>query len=90
MPDIGDHYRAVDGPTDGPVYRVVGASDEVALLRVTDGDGRRVSSGEVRHVTAGELDARFAAAPDPDAGLTPVRSARNALTGLYWQFRRFL
>ncbi|MFD1647271.1 hypothetical protein [Haloarchaeobius litoreus] len=88
MPSIGDHYRPTGD--DAPVYRVVGVTDEVALLRVTDEHGRRESTGDVRHVATDQLDAEFEAAADPDAGFRPVAGLRNALSGLYWQFRRFL
>jgi hypothetical protein len=88
MPSIGDHCR----PTgeDAPVYRVVGVTDEVALLRVTDDAGRRASTGDLRHVPADRLDDEFEAAVDPDAGFHPVAGVRNALSGLFWQFRRLL
>ncbi|WP_257298209.1 hypothetical protein [Haloarchaeobius sp. FL176] len=88
MPSIGDHYRPAG--EDAPVYRVVGVTDEVALLRVTDDAGRRASTGDLRHVSADRLDAEFEAAADPEAGFQPVAGLRNALSGLYWQFRRFL
>ncbi|WP_256296481.1 hypothetical protein [Haloarchaeobius salinus] len=88
MPSLGDHYRPAG--EDAPVYRVVGTVDEVALLRVTDDAGRRRSTGELRHVAADRLDAEFEAATDPDAGFKPLAGVRNALSGLYWQFRRFL
>jgi len=88
MPSIGDHYQPTGD--DGPVYRVVGVSDEVALLRVTDDDGRREHTGDLRHVTTDELAAGFDRADDPDAGFTPIAGLRNALSGLSWQFRRFL
>lgn len=93
MPQIGDHYRsgsASDERSEGPVYRVVGASDDVALLRITDGDGRRVHAGEVRRVPADDFEAEFEPATNPDAGFAPVRALRNALSGMYWEFRRFL
>ncbi|MFC4408112.1 hypothetical protein [Haloarchaeobius iranensis] len=88
MPSLGDHYRPAG--EDAPVYRVVGVTDEVALLRVTDDAGRRTSTGDLRHVAADRLDAEFEVATDPDAGFQPVAGLRNALTGIYWQFRRFL
>lgn len=98
MPSVLDHFQpttddpAADGhDRDGaPVYRVVGAGDPVALLRVTDDAGRRVSSGELRHVPVATLDAAWEPAPDPDADLHPVRGVRNGLSGIYWQFRRLL
>jgi hypothetical protein len=89
-PAVGDHYRpTTDGHHPG-VFRVVGADGRVALLRVADADGRRVTTGDLRHVDDATLREEFAPAEDPDAGLTPIRSLRNALSGLYWSVRRFL
>ncbi|WP_132058322.1 hypothetical protein [Halorussus amylolyticus] len=88
MATVGDHYRpTADDRTPG-VYRVVGASEEVTLLRVAD--GRRRHTGEIRRVPSRALDAEFERADDPDAGLSPVSLARNVLQGLYWQIRQFL
>lgn len=90
MATVGDHYRpTADDRTPG-VYRVVGASEKVTLLRVADADGRRRHTGEIRRVSSRALDAEFERADDPDAGLSPVSLARNVLQGLYWQIRRFL
>lgn len=89
MTRAGDHLRPVDDAREPGVYRVVGTGDEITLLRVTDGDGRRVHSGDIRHVAAAEIASAFEPTADPDAGLTPVRSVRNWLQGLYWQFRKF-
>jgi len=87
MVEVGDHYRPGDG---GAVYRVVGTGEPVALLRVTDADGRRAHTGDLRRVAEEELESEFASAGDPDAGLSPVSAVRNALQGLYWSVRRFL
>ena len=96
MVEVGEHYRTAEGTRDAEgvrltpgIYRVVGATGEVALLRVTDEDGRRASTGELRHVAPETLDAEFEPADDPDAALSPVRDARNLLSGLYWSVRRF-
>lgn len=95
---VGEHYRAIasaheDGiaasEASGGVYRVVGAGDPVALLRVTDGDGRRRHTGELVRVSPDAFDDAFDPAIDPDAGLSPVRGVRNQLQGLYWAVRRF-
>jgi len=87
MVDTGDHYRS-DG--DDCVYRVVGTGDPVALLRVTDADGRRAHSGELRRVDRDMLDAGFAPAADPDAGVSIRRAIRGLLQGLYWSVRRLV
>lgn len=95
MVAIGEHYRpARDGggpeqPAPPGVYRVVGTGDPVALLRVGDADGRRVTTGEVVRVDHVALDASFERADDPDAGIHPIRGLANAASGFYWQFRRF-
>ena len=90
MAEIGDHYRPTDDAHDLGVYRVVGATGDVTLLRITDTDGRRVHTGEIRRVSASALDAEFERVEDPDAGFTPVSDVQNALSGLYWQVRKFL
>ncbi|NHN58741.1 MULTISPECIES: hypothetical protein [Halorussus] len=96
MVEVGEHYRPADRIRDAEgvpltpgVYRVVGATRGVVLLRVTDEDGRRAHTGELRHVAPETLDSEFEPADDPDAGLSPVRDARNLLSGMYWNVRRF-
>jgi hypothetical protein len=88
--DVGAHYHPIDADRDPGVYRVVGATDGVTLLRVGDADGRRVHTGEVRRVTASTLRTEFEPAADPDAGLSPAGTLRNAAQGLYWSVRRVL
>lgn len=90
MTAVGDHYRPTAADRTADVHRVVGAADEVTLLRVTDDDGRRVHTGELRRVTREALDAEFEPADDPDAGFSPISAVRNAFQGLYWQVRKFL
>lgn len=87
--DVGDHYRPTEGDHDPGVYRVVGTTDGVRLLRVTDGDGRRVHTGEVHRVESAAIEAEFEPAPDPDSSISPVAIIRNAAQGLYWSVRRF-
>lgn len=94
MVAIGEHYLSVDGgaterSVPAGVYRVVGTGDPVALLRVGDADGRRVTTGEVVRVARATVDASFEPADDPDAGIHPIRTLANAASGFYWQFRRF-
>jgi len=88
--DVGDHYRPTDGGEAPGVYRVVGAGDPVALLRVTDGDGRRIHGGELRRVDQAAVEAGFEPAADPDAGVSASGVARDVLQGLYWSVRRLL
>jgi hypothetical protein len=87
MADVGEHYRPT-GDHPAGVYRVVGAGDPVVLLRVADGDGRRVHEGALERVPAAGLDRAFERAADPDAGFSPARAARDAVSGLYWSVRR--
>jgi hypothetical protein len=90
MTEVGEHYRPTTDEYDPGVYRVVGTTDDPALLYVGDVEERRVHTGELVRVPAGRLDRDFEPAPDPDAGLDPLAAVENALQGLYWQFRRFL
>ena len=96
MVEVGDHYRPAGDDSGGfaenahaPVYRVVGASDEIALLRVTDTDGRHAHTGDLRHVTPEALVEEFERAENPDAGLSPIAEIANLLSGMYWSVRRF-
>lgn len=86
---VGQHYRPVGEVADAGVYRVVGAGERVALLRVGEADGRRVHSGELRTVERSSVRTDFEPATDPDAGLSPVRGLRNYLSGLFWIVRRY-
>ena len=88
MTDVGAHVRPTDDHAPG-VYRVVGVGDDVTLLRVTDGDGRRAYTGELASVPADALDA-YEVVSNPDAGFTPAAVLRNALQGCYWSVRRFV
>lgn len=91
---VGEHYRPMtdargDGSYRDGVYRVVGTSERVALLRVGTAEGRRVHGGEVTHVDQSTLDDEFEPARDPDAGFSPVTGVRNALSGLYWNVGKY-
>lgn len=88
--EVGDHYRPTKGRHKGDVYRVVGVTDTVTLLRVADADGRRVHTGELRSVQTGTVESDFEPAEDPDAGVSPGETVRNVAQGLYWDIRRFL
>jgi len=86
---VGEHYRPTTEAHRAALYRVVGTGERVALLRVGNADGSRVHSGEVTHVDQSTLDGDFEAASDPDAGFSPVAGLRNALSGLYWNVRKY-
>lgn len=90
MVTVGDHYRPSDDDRDGAVYRVVGVTDEVTLLRVTSGDGRRVHTGTIERVPRESFADAFEPASDPDARFSLRSTARNALSGVYWSIRRFV
>jgi len=85
-----DHLRPT-GPeagVDPGVYRVVGAGDPLALLRVGDANGRRVNSGEVVAVGRNAL-AAFESADNPDGNRPPSELVVGALSSLGWQLRAF-
>jgi hypothetical protein len=86
--DVGEHYRPTNGGHKPGVYRVVGATDGVTLLRVGDANGRRIYTGEVRYVDTAALGSEFATATDPDTGLSLRGVFRDAIQGLYWSLRR--
>lgn len=86
---VGEHYRPTTAAADEGVYRVVGTGDEVTLLRVTNADGRRANTGEIRHVDQSTLDGGFEAADDPDGDASPLATVKDALSGLYWNVRKF-
>ena len=88
--DVGEHYRPTDGDHTPGVYRVVGTTDGVTLLRVGDADERRVHTGDIRYVDTSTLESEFEAATDPDAGLSPTVALRDAAQALYWSVRRLL
>ncbi len=79
-PSVGDHLRAT-GARDRGTYRVVGVDDRgVTLLRVGDGEGRRVHAGETVRVERGALGA-FEPAEAPETGEWGVGTAA------YWSVR---
>lgn len=90
MVTVGTHVRPLTDDHPPGIYRVVGATDSVVLLRVADGTGNRIHSGTVRSVSAETVASDFEPAPDPDAGIQPIQTARSALTGLYWSLRGLL
>lgn len=92
-PSPSDHYEArpdADAAVAPGVYRVVGTDEPVALLRITDGEGKRRATGEVVRVSRDDLSAVFERTQNPDAGIDPVRSLRNLASGVVWSVRRFL
>lgn len=83
---VSDHLRT-DG-TNGPpgTYRVVGTDGRrVTLLRVGDGEGRRVHTGEVVRVTRDDLDGFV-----PVEAPTAERSPTDPVSIVYWSLRAFL
>lgn len=88
--DIRAHYRPATDDYPPGVYRVVGAGDPVALLRITDADGRRRHTGHLERVPERDLGEHFEPADDPDAGLDLIGGLVNAAQRAYWQVRKFL
>lgn len=86
---LSDHLRPTRDDYPPGVYRVVGAGEPVALLRVTDEGGRRRATGELLSVPRTELSG-FESAADPDAGFHPLRWGRGLLSGIYWELRSLL
>ena len=86
---VFDHLRSIGDGTAAPdrppgVYRVVGTpEDGVALLRVTDGDGRRAHTGEVHRVARTDLDA-FEPAETPDDDRSLAATLASNLDGAAW------
>ena len=71
QPQPYDHVRAgEDAPIPTGTYRVVGTGEEVVLLRVGDGTGRRETTGETVRVDRATYGT-FEAAENPDAGFSP-------------------
>lgn len=90
MSEVGGHYRRTGDTQDSTVYRVVGATDEVTLLRVTDTNGRRAHTGELRHVSVDTLASEFESAGNPDSGFSPIAGIRGMLQGFYWMAHMYL
>jgi hypothetical protein len=64
------HVRAGEEASIPPdTYRAVGTGEPIALLRVGDEAGRRVTTGDVVRVDRDEY-ARFEAAGNPDRGIS--------------------
>lgn len=63
---VGAHYRPTTDATEPGVYRVVGAEEDVVLLRLTDGNGDRIHTGETIRVPENVLTSSFAPASNPD------------------------
>jgi hypothetical protein len=90
MPDVGDHCRPANGDSEPGVYRVVGVSGGMTLLRVADAEGRRVHTGEISRVDPGTFAEAYVPAQNPDAGFAPLSALRGMLDGLYWSVRQFV
>ncbi|MFB6103605.1 MAG: hypothetical protein ABEJ57_00780 [Halobacteriaceae archaeon] len=87
---VGTHVRPQSDAYHAGIYRVVGASGLVVLLRVTDETGRRRHTGSVIDVDADTLETAFAPATDPDAGLHPLRTLHTEVTGVAWRVRELV
>jgi hypothetical protein len=87
MPSPGAHYRPTTADVPDGVYRVVGADDDIALLRVGDTDGERVHTGEVHHVET--LDG-FERAEPPASNRSLAGTIGGVLRTGYWSVRAFL
>lgn len=82
-PSVGDHLRPAGARDARGTYRVVGVDDGgVTLLRVGDGDGRRVHPGETIRVERSALTGFEPA--DPPAG-----GGASAAAVAYWSVRAF-
>jgi hypothetical protein len=87
MPGLGDHYHPTTADVPDGVYRVVGAADDIALLRVGDADGQRVHTGALVHVAT--IDGFESAAP-PASNRSLGGAVTGALETGYWSVRAFL
>jgi len=87
-PTVYDHVSPTGDDYPDGVYRVVGVDGTVTLLRITDGDGRRIHTGEL--VT---VDADAFAAFDPVDRPTASRSFGARVASVpavgYWSLRAF-
>jgi hypothetical protein len=80
---VGDHVHPTETHDSPGTYRVVGVDERrVTLLRVADGDGRRVHTGETIRVERTALDAFEATEP-------PVAGGWGVTTAAYWSVRAF-
>ena len=91
VPDIHvyDHVRPTSADTPDGVYRVVGVSETVTLLRVGDADGRRVTTGEIHRIDRDALDG-FETAENPDDGWAITATLAGLPNSIYWQLRTFV
>jgi hypothetical protein len=84
-PAVSDYLRPTDADVPDGVYRVVGTTDGVTVLRVGDADGRRVVTGEVRTV----LDATGFEAAEPPGKRSVSARLRSFAETAYWSVRAF-
>ena len=86
---VSDHVAPADADHPDGVYRVVGTSDgTVTLLRVADGDGRRVHTGELLRVDADALGSFERVGPPASTRSLGARAASAVEVG-YWSLRAF-
>ncbi|WP_435362143.1 hypothetical protein [Haloarchaeobius sp. DFWS5] len=68
------------------IYRVVGTTvDAVTLLRLTDGDDRRIASGELASVSPERLETAFEPAGNPDDEFRAMETLRGFGNWVYWE-----
>lgn len=87
-PTVYDHVSPTDCDYPDGVYRVVGVDGAVTLLRVADGDGRRVHTGELVTVEADAFDAFEPVDRPTPANSFGARVASVPAVG-YWSLRAF-
>jgi hypothetical protein len=87
-PAVYDHVSPTDGDYPDGVYRVVGVDGAVTLLRITDGDGRRVHTGELVTVETGAFEAFEPVDRPTRADSFAARTASAPAVG-YWSLRAF-
>jgi hypothetical protein len=88
-PERYDHVRPGDANIPDGVYRVVGHDEAtVTLLRVGDGNGRRLNTGDVRTLSREEF-ATCDSAENPDGNRPRGERLTSTVEMSYWSLRAF-
>lgn len=88
-PSPYDHLQPTTADYPAGVYRVVGLDRQtVTVLRITDGDGRRITTGTVHTIRRGALDG-FVSTANPDANRSLRRRLQSIPATVYWSGRAF-